>query len=139
MKLRKFLIEMGGYYAYIGNQHYVDAAGDDNYIDLLLYHRQLRCLIAVDLKVGEFIPEYAGKMQYYLSVFDYKMKLPDENPSIGIIICRSKKRMKVEYTLKTSNVPIGVATYKMHDELPNELRSLLPSPDEIEAIIKELD
>jgi hypothetical protein len=93
----------------------------------------------IDLKVGDFIPEYAGKMQYYLSVLDDKMKLPDENPSIGIIVCRTKKRMKVEYTLKSSNAPIGVATYKTHDELPNELQALLPSPDEIEQMIKELD
>jgi hypothetical protein len=100
------------------------------------YHRRLRCLIAIELKIGEFIPEYAGKMQFYLTALDEKMKLPDENPSIGIIICKSKKRTRVEYTLKTSNKPIGVATYSYYDNLPEEMRALLPSPDKIAAIIR---
>ena len=138
-KIRAFLIEMGGHYSFIGNQFHLDVAGDDYHIDLLLYHRKLRSLIAIELKVGDFIPEYAGKMQFYLTVLDDKIKLPDENPSIGIIICKNKKRTKVEYALKASNTPIGVATYKFHKELPEEMRSLLPSPDEIAEIIKELD
>jgi predicted nuclease of restriction endonuclease-like (RecB) superfamily len=136
--IRAFLLEMGGYFAFVGNQHHLDVTDDDYYIDLLLYHRQLRCLIAIDLKIGEFKPEYAGKMQFYLSALDEKMKLPEENPSIGIIICKSKKRTRVEYTLKTTNKPIGVATYSYYDNLPEDMRSLLPSPDEIEKIIREI-
>ena len=133
--IRAFLLEMGGDFSFIGNQYHLDVGGDDYYIDLLLYHRRLRCLIVIDLKIGEFIPEYAGKMQFYLTTLDETMKLPEENPSIGIIICKSKNRTRVEYTLKSSNKPIGVATYSFYESLPEEMRSLLPSPDEIAAII----
>ncbi|MCL2142350.1 MAG: PDDEXK nuclease domain-containing protein [Methanimicrococcus sp.] len=136
--IRAFLIEMGGNFSFIGNQYHLNVADDDYYIDLLLYHRRLRCLIAVDLKIGEFKPEYAGKMQFYLSALDETMKLPEENPSIGIIICKSKNRTRVEYTLKTTNKPIGVATYSFYENLPEEMRSLLPSPDEIAAIVAEI-
>ena len=138
-KIRAFLIEMGGHYTFIGNQFHINVAEEDNYIDLLLFNRQLRCLIAIELKIGEFIPEYTGKMQYYLAILDDKVKLPDENPSIGIIVCKNKKRMKVEYALKLSNAPIGVATYTFHDKLPEEMRSLLPSPDEIARIVHGFD
>jgi predicted nuclease of restriction endonuclease-like (RecB) superfamily len=133
--IRAFLSEMGGDFSFIGNQYHLDVADDDYYIDLLLYHRRLRCLIAIDLKIGEFKPEYAGKMQFYLSALDETMKLPEENPSIGIIICKSKNRTRVEYTLKAANKPIGVATYSFYESLPEEMRSLLPSPDEIAAIV----
>ena len=135
--IRAFLSEMGGDFSFIGNQYHLDVADEDYYIDLLLYHRRLRCLIAIDLKIGEFIPEYAGKMQFYLTALDETVKLPDENPSIGIIICKSKNRTRVEYTLRTTNKPIGVATYSFYESLPEDIRSLLPSPDEIEAIILE--
>jgi len=137
--VRKFLIEMGGYFSFIGNQYHLDVTDEDYYIDLLLYHRQLRCLIAVDLKVGDFKPEYAGKMQFYLTALDETVKLQDENPSIGIIICKSKHRTRVEYTLKTANAPIGVASYSLHDSLPDNIRSLLPSPDEIAKIVRTFD
>ena len=135
-KVRSFLIEMGGYYAFVGNEFHINLDGDDCYIDILLFHRQLRSLIAIDLKIGEFIPEYAGKMQFYLAALDDKVRLPDENPSIGIIVCKSKKRMRVEYALKTSNAPIGVTTYTFHSKLPDDMRHLLPSPDEIAEIIR---
>ena len=137
--IRAFLIEMGGYFSFIGNQYHLNIAGGDFYIDVLLYHRRLRCLIAIELKVGEFQPEFAGKMQFYLSALDEKMKLPDENPSIGIIICKSKNRTWVEYTLNTTDKPIGVATYSYYDNMPEELRSLLPSPDAIAAIIQGIE
>jgi predicted nuclease of restriction endonuclease-like (RecB) superfamily len=133
--IRAFLSEMGGDFSFIGNQYHLDLADGDYYIDILLYHRRLRCLIAIDLKIGEFQPEYAGKMQFYLTALDETMKLPDENPSIGIIICKSKNRTRVEYTLKTANKPIGVATYSYYEALPKDMRSLLPSPDEIARII----
>ena len=137
--IRVFLIEMGGYFTFVGAQYHLDVTDDDYYVDLLLFHRRLRCLIAIDLKIGEFKPEYAGKMQFYLSALDETVKLPDENPSIGIIICKSKKRTRVEYTLKKTNAPIGVATYSYYDNLPEDVRSLLPTPDEIAAIISGID
>ncbi|MDR2579658.1 MAG: PDDEXK nuclease domain-containing protein [Fibromonadaceae bacterium] len=134
--IRAFLIELGGDFSFIGNQYHLDVADSDYYIDLLLYHRRLRCLIAIDLKIGEFKPEYAGKMQFYLTALDETMRLPEENPSIGIIICKNKNRTRVEYALKTTNKPIGVATYSFYDNLPDEMRSLLPSPDTIATIIQ---
>jgi predicted nuclease of restriction endonuclease-like (RecB) superfamily len=137
-KIRAFLIEMGGDYCFIGNQYHLDVTDDDYYIDLLLFHRRLRCLIAIELKIGDFKPEYAGKMQFILTALDETIKLPDENPSIGIIICKSKNRTRVEYTLKSTNKPIGVASYSFHEHLPDEIRSLLPSPDEIAIIIREM-
>jgi len=137
--IRSFLIEMGGDFAFIGNQHHLEVDGDDCYIDLLLFHRRLRSLIAIELKIGEFLPEYAGKMQFYLTALDEIMKLPDENPSIGMIICTSKKRTRVEYTLKTSNAPIGVATYNVVDTLPDDMKSLLPTPEQIAEHLKVFD
>jgi predicted nuclease of restriction endonuclease-like (RecB) superfamily len=137
--IQSFLIEMGGYYTFVGRQYHLDVADDDSYIDLVLFHRQLRSLIAIELKVGEFKPEYVGKMQFYLTALDEKTKLPDENPSIGIIICKSKNRIKVEYTLRTTNAPIGVATYSYSSTLPKELERLLPSPEEIAGIVDAFD
>jgi predicted nuclease of restriction endonuclease-like (RecB) superfamily len=137
--IRAFLTEMGGDFCFMGSQYHLDVAGDDYYLDILLYHRRLRCLIAIDLKIGEFIPEYAGKMQFYLTALDETLKLPDENPSIGIIICKSKNRTRVEYTLKSANKPIGVATYSYTDQLPEDMKLLLPSPDDIAKIVRDFD
>ncbi len=130
--IRKFLIEMGGYFAFIGNQYRIEVEGEEFFLDLLLYHRKLQCLVAVELKIGKFKPAYAGQMQFYLSALDDKVKLEEENPSIGIIICKSKIKTVVEYALKDVNKPIGVATYKIIKELPKEIKKYLPSPKEIE-------
>jgi len=137
-KIRKFLIEMGGYFAFIGNQYRVEVAEEEFFIDLLLYHRKLQCLVAVELKIGKFKPDYAGQMQFYLSVLDDKVKLVEENPSIGIIVCKSKDRTIVEYTLKDVNKPVGVATYKVSRSLPKEMKKYLPAPGEIEKRLAEL-
>ena len=101
------------------------------FIDLLLYHRQLQCLEAIELKVGEFLPEYKGKMDFYLSVLNDKVKLHNENDSLGIIICKEKNRTIVEYSLKSSTQPIGVATYTLTDRLPAKYQNMLPSGKEI--------
>jgi predicted nuclease of restriction endonuclease-like (RecB) superfamily len=137
--IRAFLAEMGGDFCFIGNQYHLDVGGEDYFIDLLLFHRRLRCLIVIDLKIGEFKPEFVGKMQFYLTALDEILKLPDENPSVGIIICKNKNRTRVEYTLKSANKPIGVATYSYYDSLPEDVRSLLPSPDEIAQIVREFN
>lgn len=129
--IREFLIEMGGDFAFIGNQYHLIVGNRDLYIDLLLFHRRLRSLVAIELKIGEFEAEYAGKMQLYLTALDEQTKLPDENPSIGIIICKSKDKTFVEYALKRSNVPIGVATYQLSASLPDNMKDLLPEPEEI--------
>lgn len=135
--IRSFLLEMGYQFTFIGNQFRLEVSGKEYFIDLLLYHRQLKCLVAVELKIGEFIPEYKGKMEFYLSLLNDKVKLPQENDSIGIIICKEKDRTIVEYSLKTSQMPIGVATYKTSSILPKEYRKLLPDEKEITKRISE--
>ncbi len=130
-KVRRFLAEMGSYFCYIGNQYRLEVNNKEYFIDLLLYHRMLKCLVAIELKIGDFIPEFAGKMQFYLSILDDKLKLGEENPSIGIIICKGKDRTIVEYALKEVKKPIGVCTYKITSELPKHLSKYLPSNNEI--------
>ncbi len=137
-KIREFLTQMGSDFAFIGNQYKLEVDDEEYFIDLLLYHRRLKSLIAIELKIGKFKPEYAGKINFYLSALNDTIKLPDENPSIGIIICKEKKRTTVEYALKESNQPIGVATYKLTSALPDEMKDLLPSPGEISHRLENL-
>lgn len=137
--VRAFLIEMGGDFTFIGNQYHILVGKKDLYIDMLLFHRRLRCLIAMELKIGEFEAEYAGKMQLYLAALDEQVKLPEENSSIGIIVCKSKDKTVVEYALKQSNAPIGVATYRLSSDLPENMRDLLPDPEEIAKRLKIFD
>ena len=134
--VRKFLIEMGGYFTFVGNQYRLEIDDQEFFVDLLLYHRQLRCLVAIELKVGVFKPEYAGKMQFYLSALNDRVKLSDENPSIGIILCKDKSRTIVEYALQDTKKPIGVSTYKLTEKLPRELKKYLPSPEDMIERIK---
>lgn len=129
--MRQFLLEMGSDFTFVGNQYRLSVNDKEYRIDLLLYHRKLQSLIAIDLKIGEFEPEHKGKMEFYLSVLNDKIRLPHENPAIGIIICKSKDRTIVEYSLQTASMPIGVATYKTSHTLPAEYQSLLPSAKEI--------
>ncbi len=137
-KIRDFLIQMGTHFTFVGNQYKIEVDDEEYFIDLLLYHRQLQSLIAVELKVGKFKPEYAGKMNFYLSALNDTVKLPNENPSIGIIICKDKNRTTVDYSLKDSNKPIGVATYKINKSLPSEFQNLLPTPEEIRKNLEKL-
>ena len=136
--IRKFLIEMGGYFTFIGNQYRIEIGNEEYFIDLLLFHRKLKCLVAIELKIGKFQPEFAGKMQFYLSVLNDKVKLKDENPSIGIILCKEKNKFIVEYALKDTKQPIGVAEYKITKRLPKDLQKYLPSANEITENIKGL-
>lgn len=129
--IRAFLIEMGGDFTFVGNQYHVKAGERDLYIDLLLFHRRLRSLVAIELKIGEFEAEYAGKMQLYLTALDETIKLEEENSSVGIIICKSKDKTYVEYALKQSAAPIGVATYRLSNDLPEDMKALLPEPQVI--------
>lgn len=133
--ITKFLAEMGGYFAFVGRQFRVEIKEKEFFIDLLFYHRRLRSLVAVELKAGEFEPEYAGKMQFYLTALNETVRLEGEHPSIGIIICKEKDRTIVEYTLKNVHEPIGVATYKTYstlDDIPEKIAKYLPSPTELE-------
>lgn len=136
-KVNRFLTEMGGVFTFAGSQYRLEVDGQEYFIDILLYHRHLKCLVAVELKVGEFMPEYIGKMQFYLAALDSLVKTPDENPSIGIVICKSKKRMIVEYSLRESRKPIGVSTYTVFKKLPDNLKGKLPSPAQVALLLED--
>lgn len=136
-KVNKFLAEMGGVFTFAGSQYRLEVDGQEYFIDILLYHRHLKCLVAVELKVSEFMPEYIGKMQFYLAALDSLVKTPEENPSIGIVICKSKRRTIVEYSLRESRKPIGVATYKVFKSLPADLKKELPSPEQAALLIEK--
>lgn len=136
--IRAFLMEFGTDFSFIGNQYRLEVDGKEYFIDLLLYNRRLQAMVAIELKIGEFQPEYKGKMEFYLNVLNDTVKLPHENPAIGIIICKSKSRMIVEYALKSSNMPIGVATYSLSSELPEAYKKLLPTSEEIAKKIELL-
>lgn len=135
--VRNFLLEIGHQFAFIGNQYKLQVGEKEYFIDLLLYHRQLQCLVAIELKIGEFTPEYKGKMEFYLTVLNDTIKLAHENDAIGIIICKEKDRTVVEYSLKSSNMPIGVATYNTSAKLPKQYQELLPDREEIAKKINE--
>jgi len=137
-KVNLFLRTMGGMFTFVGSQYRVEVADQEFFIDLLLFHRRLRCLVAIDLKIGRFEPEYIGKMQFYLAVLNDKVRLDDENPSIGIVLCKSKERTIVEYALKNSDQPIGVASYRIVSTLPEELSAYLPAPEQIELLLSDL-
>ena len=132
--IKKFLMSLGNEFTFMGNQYRLMVAGKERFIDLLFYHRRMRCMVAIELKNGEFQPEYAGKLNYYLSALDEYVKLPDENPSVGIILCRDKNNTEVEFTLRDMSKPLGVATYRSVDELPENYRSL-PSADELRTLM----
>ena len=136
--IRSFLMEFGPDFSFIGNQYRLEVDGKEYFIDLLLYNRRLQAMIAIELKIGDFQPEYKGKLEFYLNVLNETVRLPHENPTIGIIICKSKSRMTVEYALKSSNMPIGVATYTILSQLPQAYKKLLPTPEEIAQKIKLL-
>lgn len=136
--IRTFLMEFGTDFSFIGNQYRLEVDGKEYFIDLLLYNRRLQAMIAIELKIGEFQPEYKGKMEFYLNILNDTVKLPHENPAIGIIICKSKSRMIVEYALKSSNMPIGIATYSLSSELPEAYKELLPTSEEIAKKIELL-
>lgn len=129
--VQRFLTEMGPHFTFVGSQYRLTVEDNDYYIDLLLYHRSLKSLIAVELKIGEFQPEHKGKMEFYLVTLNEQVKLPGENDAIGIVICKSKKKTVVEYALKTATQPIGIATYSLTPHLPAAYQHLLPSEEEI--------
>lgn len=133
--VRKFILSLGGEFAFMGNQYRLIVNGKERQIDLLFYHRRMRCLVAIELKAGGFEPEYAGKLNYYLSALDTLVKLPDENPSIGILLCRSKDNAEVEFTLRDMSKPMGVATYHTTEELPEQYRNILPSADDLKRLM----
>jgi len=137
--IQQFLIELGAGFAFVGQQYPLEVGGDDFFIDLLFYHLKLRCYVVIELKTTAFKPEYAGKMNFYLSAVDDLLRHPDDKPSIGIILCKAKNQVVAEYALRDLAKPVVVSSYitKLVQALPASLRGSLPSPKELEAELKK--
>jgi len=131
--LEKFLLELGQGFAFVGRQYLVSVGDDDFYIDLLFYHLRLRCFVVIDLKRGKFKPEYAGKINFYCNVVDDHLRHSSDQPTIGLILCQEKNAVVAEYALRGMNKPIGVSEYELTRALPEELKSSLPTIEELEA------
>ena len=131
--LEKFLLELGAGFSFVGRQYQLTISDKDFYIDLLFYHLKLRCFIVIELKKGDFKPEYAGKMNFYCSAVDDLLKHPSDQPTIGLILCQTKDRVLAEYALRDVHKPIGISEYELTRALPENLKSSLPSIEEIEA------
>ena len=129
--IKRFLLELGYGFSFIDNQYKLTLEENEYFIDLLFFHRKLNALVAIELKVGKFKPEYAGKMNFYLNILNDKVKMPHENPAIGIILCTDKKSVEVEYALQSIHQPLGVSTYRVNNSLPKELKGILPEPKEL--------
>ena len=134
-KLKNVLLEFGSGFSFVGNQYKLTVGNKDFYIDLLFYHTKLKCYIAVELKMDKFIPEYGSKIGFYLQALDEQIKDKSDNPSIGIILCKSKNNKIVDYTLKYINKPIGVSDYKILDKLPTEYMKNLPTKEDLNMYI----
>lgn len=132
----KLLLELGTGFAFLGNQYHLNVGGDDFYIDLLFYNLNLRCYVVIELKTGEFKPEYAGQLNFYLSAVDAILKKEQDAPSVGLLLCKSKNDLVAEYSLKDMSKPIGVSAYQITNNLPKELEKQLPSVEDIQKRIK---
>jgi predicted nuclease of restriction endonuclease-like (RecB) superfamily len=131
-----FLLELGKGFAFVGRQYKIEISETDYFIDMLFYHIELRCYVVIELKAGKFKPEHAGKLNFYLSAVDSQLKKPMDNPSIGILLCKSKDKIEVEYSLRDLNKPMGISEYRLTDSIPENLKTQLPSIEELE---NELD
>ena len=130
------LLELGTGFAFLGNQYHLNVGGDDFYIDLLFYNLNLRCYVVIELKTGDFKPEYAGQLNFYLSAVDAQLKKDTDNPTIGLLLCKNKNNLVAEYSLKDMSKPMGISEYKISSVLPEELRQQLPSVEDIQKRIK---
>jgi predicted nuclease of restriction endonuclease-like (RecB) superfamily len=135
--IKKFLLELGYGFSFVGNQYKLALGENEYFIDLLFFHRKLNALVVIELKVGKFKPEYAGKMNFYLNLLNDTVKLPHENPSIGIILCTDKDGLEVEYALQNVAQPMGVSTYVVRDNLPSDMSKYFPSKEELESKLNE--
>jgi predicted nuclease of restriction endonuclease-like (RecB) superfamily len=127
-----FLLELGAGFAFVGRQHRIEVEGDEFFIDLLFYHTRLKCYVVVELKAGEFKPAHAGQLNFYLAAVDRQVKAPDDQPTIGLLLCKTKKRLVAEYALSGISKPMGVAEYQLLRALPEPLDTKLPTIEELE-------
>jgi len=133
--IQQFLLELGVGFAFLGSQYRIEVDGRDYYIDLLFYHVKLRCYVTIDVKMVDFEPEFAGKMNFYLSAVDDLLRHPDDQPSIGLILCKGKSKVVAEYALRDMAKPIGVSAYTLLETLPSDLQGSLPTIEELEATL----
>lgn len=137
--ITKFLLELGKGFAFVGRQYHLEIGETDYYLDLLFYHIKLKCFVVIELKNTKFIPEYAGKLNFYLSAVDSLLKTDNDNPTIGILLCRDKNKIETEFALRDINKPMGVSEFTLTEILPEELRGSLPTVEEIEEDMKQLE
>ncbi len=137
--MRQFLLELGVGFAFLGNQYRLEVGGEEFFLDLLFYHVKLRCYVVLELKVTAFRPEYAGKLSFYLAAVDDLLRHPEDAPTIGILLCKTKNDVIVEYALKKNTAPIGVSTYQLEEALPKSLEGVLPTVAQLEAELERLE
>ena len=135
LNIKNFIMAFGPEFTFMGNQYRLEVSGKEFFIDLLFFSRRLKSLVAFELKRGEFKPEYTGKMNFYLAALDKYVKLPDENPSIGIILCKSKNEEIVELSFSDTSKPMGVATFRTSQELPERFRKALPNIEDLKKLL----
>lgn len=135
--VEKFLLELGAGFAFVGRQFKLEISDKDFYLDLLFYHLKMRCFIVIELKKGDFIPEFAGKMNFYCSAVDDILRHPEDKPTIGLILCQGKDKIFAEYSLKDINKPIGISEYELTRALPDNFKGSLPSIEEIEEALSK--
>jgi predicted nuclease of restriction endonuclease-like (RecB) superfamily len=137
--ITKFLLELGKGFAFLGRQYKIEIGETDYFLDMLFYHVDLRCYVVIELKAGKFQPEYAGKLNYYLSAVDSQLRKEGDNSTIGIILCKMKNKIDVEYALRDINKPIGVSEYRLTEAIPEDFKPKLPSVEEIESKLEQLE
>jgi predicted nuclease of restriction endonuclease-like (RecB) superfamily len=135
----EFLLELGAGFAFVGRQVLLDVAGDEFYIDLLFYHLKLRSYVVIEIKAGKFKPEHLGQLSFYLTAVDAQLKHPQDGPTIGLLLCKSKNKVVAEYALRGQSQPVGVAEYQLVESLPPELQTSLPSIEQIERELADAD
>jgi predicted nuclease of restriction endonuclease-like (RecB) superfamily len=135
--ITKFLLELGRGFAFLGRQYKIEIGETDYFLDMLFYHVTLRCYIVIELKAGKFKPEYAGKLNYYLSAVDTQLRKTGDNPTIGILLCKKKNKIDVEYALRDINKPMGISEYRLTDAIPESIKTQLPSIEEIERELEK--
>jgi hypothetical protein len=136
--ITKLLLELGTGFAYVGKQYLIEVEKEPFYIDLLFYHLKLRCYVVIELKRGDFIPEYAGKLNFYISAVDDLLRTDRDEPTIGLLLCKNKRGMIAEYSLRDIDKPIGVSEYKLFKSLPKEYENILPTAEDLEKRIGDI-
>jgi hypothetical protein len=132
-----FLLELGAGFAYVGRQVHIEVGGDDFYVDLLFYHLKLRCYVVIELKGGKFKPEHLGQLGFYMTAIDAQLKAPEDNPTLGLLLCKSENEVVAEYALRDNSRPLGVAEYQLSHSLPEPLQTNLPTIEQIEQKLAE--